>query len=283
MSVPPTPRPKPSSGSAVEAEILPDPAARHSGLAIASLVLGILGILLSILLIGGLLALVGIILGGIDLARRNARKAVAGWGLGLSIAGLLITILMGFGYLYAYRTAQGFITGLADMDFSGLDTEQWTGVVAPDFTVTTLDGDSITLGDLQGKRVIVDFWATWCGPCVMEIPHFVQLANEVSSDELIVIGITNEDPEEVAPFIKKHGVNYTIASADLDDSPYSEITSIPTTFFIDRNGLIQNILVGYHDFDDLKEYATAPDYDGPPRLAPAVSDAQIDSDTGDYE
>ncbi len=282
MSIPTKPRPQPGAEPVDPAAL--EPAARHSGLAVASLVLGILGIMLSIFLIGGLLALVGIILGGIDLGRRNTKKAVAGWGLGLSVAGVLITILVGFVYFQLCNKAQGFMTDFAsNMDFSELDSDTWAGVVAPDFTVTTLDGDTLTLSDLKGKRVIVDFWATWCGPCVMEIPHFVQLTKEISSDDLVIIGITDEDPEDLAPFIKKHDVNYAIASADLDASPYSEITSIPTTFVIDRNGLIQNILVGYHDLEDLKKLATASDYAGPPKLSPVGLNTEDESDAGDYE
>lgn len=283
MSVPPTPRKKPGTEGIAPGVPSAEADERHTGLAIASLVLGILGILTSILVIGGVLALVGLILGAIDLARKNARKAVAGWGVGLSIVAVLISILCGIGYFAFYGLVRQSVGEAWDLDVSGPNAEEWSGVMAPDFTVTTLDGDTLTLSELRGKRVIVDFWATWCGPCVMEIPHFVQLAKEIPSDDLVIIGISDEDPEDLRLFARGNEINYAIASAELDDRPYSEIVSIPTTFFIDRKGVIQEILEGYHDYDSLKSYATASDYDGPLKFAPGKAELSVETGPAEYE
>jgi peroxiredoxin len=140
--------------------------------------------------------------------------------------------------------------------------------------VTTLDGATMALSDLKGKRVILDFWATWCPPCVKEIPHFVRLRNEVSTNDLVLIGISDEERGTLEAFIKKHKVNYPIGSAKDAPSPYADIQSIPTTYFIDRKGVIQKILVGYHDFEHLKEHATAEDFEGEPKLAPSAEEEE---------
>jgi peroxiredoxin len=156
--------------------------------------------------------------------------------------------------------------------------EDWKGVAAPDFSVTTLDGKTVQLSELKGKRVIVDFWATWCPPCVREIPHFIKLNSESPADELAIVGISSEDENTLKSFVKKKGINYSIASADHLPAPYDEVRSIPTTFFIDRKGIIQDVLVGYHDFGKLKTHALADDFEGEPK--PAPTDESTAPETG---
>jgi thiol-disulfide isomerase/thioredoxin len=117
--------------------------------------------------------------------------------------------------------------------------------------------------------VVLDFWATWCPPCVREIPHFIRLHNETSRDDLIIVGISSEADSKLKPFVKKYGVSYPIASANDLPSPYSDVRAIPTTFFIDRQGVIQSVLVGYHELKELKTRAQSPDFKGEPKSAPA--------------
>jgi thiol-disulfide isomerase/thioredoxin len=121
--------------------------------------------------------------------------------------------------------------------------------------MTTLDGTKIKLSELKGRRVIVDFWATWCPPCVAEIPHFVRLRKEVATNDLVIIGISSEEADTLRPFVKKQRISYPIATAENLPSPFSDVESIPTTFFIDAEGLIQEVAVGYHDFNELKTHA----------------------------
>jgi peroxiredoxin len=145
----------------------------------------------------------------------------------------------------------------------------WQGVAAPDFTVTTLDDEVLQLTELKGRRVVIDFWATWCGPCVHEVPHFNQLVEENPADELVVIGISKEPRDVIAPFADEHVVNFPLASANDLPAPYSLIGGIPTTFFIDRAGIIQSVSFGARGFDRLAERALADDYVGEVRSAPA--------------
>jgi len=161
---------------------------------------------------------------------------------------------------------------------SGSTLQAWEGVEAPNFTVTSLDGEILTLSELKGKRVVVDIWATWCQPCVKEIPHFNQLRQEVSTDELIIVGVSKEAPSVIQPFIEEHGVNYPSVSTNALPSPYSDVKGIPTTFFIDRNGVIQTILIGYRDYDVLKKHALASDYEGEVRSKPSALSRRVKDD-----
>jgi peroxiredoxin len=140
--------------------------------------------------------------------------------------------------------------------------DNWKGKMAPDFTVTNVDGQQIKLGDLKGRRVVIDFWATWCPPCLKEIPHFDQLSRETPHDDLEIIGISVEDPAVVKKFAKEHNLPYSIVSAADLPSPFGEVQKIPTTFIIDRHGIIQSVLEGYHDLSELKKLAVAQDYAG---------------------
>src|SRR4030081_3060034 len=84
--------------------------------------------------------------------------------------------------------------------------------VAPDFSLESLDGKSVRLSDLRGKAVLLNFWATWCGPCKIEMPWFVELQNQYGAQGLQVIGVAMDDAskEDIAKFAKDMGVNYPI-------------------------------------------------------------------------
>lgn len=253
------------------------------GLAIASLVLGILAFLSSFLVVGALLGLLGLVLGVVHVLRRQGRNAMAWTGVVLSVFGIVIGA--GFGVIYLKAINSPEFKKVFEEAMSGARSgmnhfEDWKGVAAPDFSVTTLDGKTIQLSELKGKRVIVDFWATWCPPCVREIPHFIKLKSESSADELVLVGISSEDEDTLKSFVKKKGINYSIASADNLPAPYDEVRSIPTTFFIDRKGIIQEVLIGYHDFGKLKSQALADDFAGEPKPAPTE---QGSSSAGDKQ
>ena len=244
------------------------------GFAIGSLVLGVVGVVLSPILLGGLLAIVGITLATVHLRRRRPREKLARWGRNLSEFALGLAVACGFLYFMLYMEHE-------DSKYDqGVSLVEWEGVPAPDLTITALDGTTWTLSELKGKRVVLDFWATWCPPCLKEIPHFQQIADESSRENLLVIGISDEDEETLETFVEEESVTYPIASMNYLPSPYGDVESIPTTFIIDRNGVIQSVLSGYHELEDLKEVALADDYQGEVQPEPSSTHVNATDDDG---
>ncbi len=131
-------------------------------------------------------------------------------------------------------------------------------IPAPEFTLATTDGDLVSLSDLKGKVVLLNFWGTWCGPCRMELPDFVKLYDKYNKDGLEIVGITirrGESIEDVARFQEKWGLNYLLLN-DINGNEVSAVTmdysraigqmisGIPTTLIINREGFIVNGFIG---------------------------------------
>ena len=128
---------------------------------------------------------------------------------------------------------------------------------APSFTVKTLEGKPLKSSDLRQKPVIVDFWATWCGPCRASMPHLSAMQTRYEKQGLTVIGLSVDEsgPQGVKKFANQLGVKFTLAMANDDVlDAYGPIRSIPTTFFINRKGDIVRRVVGYIDGETMEDY-----------------------------
>lgn len=130
----------------------------------------------------------------------------------------------------------------------GGDKKSPTGL-APDFTLKTLDGQQITLSQLKGKTVLLDFWATWCGPCRESIPHLVQLYNNYRENgfELIGMDVGESDLEAVRRFVKSMDIPYPIVVTPDDVAKRYRVSGIPATILIDREGNIRERIAGFNN------------------------------------
>lgn len=123
---------------------------------------------------------------------------------------------------------------------SGSTAGQLRGQPAPDFELKSLDGKNVKLSDFRGKAVLLNFWATWCGPCRIEMPWFVELQKEYGPQGLQIVGVAMDDPgseAEIAKFARDLGVNYPVLlGTEPVGQSYGGVNVLPTTFFVDRDG-----------------------------------------------
>lgn len=139
-------------------------------------------------------------------------------------------------------------------------SEDTTKTPAYNFSLTTLEGEKITLNDFKGKALIVDIWDTWCPPCRKEIPHFIELYDQYNSQGLEIVGIAvgREGEQTVRNFVKNQNINYinTIGNMDVFNG-FGPIQGIPTTFVIDKEGNVFKKYTGLREKDvfeaDIKE------------------------------
>ena len=118
---------------------------------------------------------------------------------------------------------------------------------APEFALKDADGKVLRLSDYRGKVILLDFWATWCGPCQIEIPWFMEFERKYRDRGFAVIGVSMDEEgwEAVKPFVADLAVNYRMVLGD--DSiaqQYGGVEALPTTFLIDREGKIAAVHVG---------------------------------------
>jgi len=127
------------------------------------------------------------------------------------------------------------------------EKKESTSPLAPDFKLRTLDGQEIVLFKLKGKVILLDFWATWCGPCRESIPHLIQLYKTYHKDGLEVIGMNMDrgDMDTVRHFVKSMDVPYPIAITSQEVERGYGVTGLPTTILVDKEGRIREKIAGY--------------------------------------
>ncbi len=167
--------------------------------------------------------------------------------INIAVAGLLI-IVAGIGLVWASQQPSS-TTSIPQ------PTVQPSGQAAPNFTLTTLDGETVNLSDFRGKVVLVNFWASWCPPCVAELPTIHQFYQSHQTDGFVVLAVNaQEDRGTVSGFINQHGYTFPVL-LDPDSVAADEygIRALPTSFIVDKNGEIRYVHRGEIDTATLKK------------------------------
>ena len=136
--------------------------------------------------------------------------------------------------------------GPGDRTAAALPPAPAMGHPAPEFTLSTPEGETVTLSDLRGRPVVLNFWATWCGPCRAEMPELQRLHENLEPAGVVVLGVNqNETETAIASFRQELGVDFpTVIDRRMGVSREYAVNSIPTTFFIDRDGTVRDIFTG---------------------------------------
>ncbi len=128
--------------------------------------------------------------------------------------------------------------------------------LAPTWTLTDLDGKSVSSADFKGKVVVVDFWATWCGPCVHELPGYIELQKKLGPQGFTLVGLSLDEisPAQVKKFAAQKGINYPIVMAGAEQvAAFGNFEGIPATFVIDREGKLRFEKHGAAPIEDLEK------------------------------
>jgi len=139
------------------------------------------------------------------------------------------------------------------------------GKVAPNFTLKDTEGRKVSLADYKGKAVVVDFWATWCAPCKIEIPWLEQFNQQYAGQGLQILGVSEDNlnldnkaelakqKQDITDKAKELKINYPVLIDDANVStPYGGVDGLPTTFFIDRSGKVVASTVGLVSRDEIE-------------------------------
>lgn len=168
---------------------------------------------------------------------------------GWVVSGLQTVVLLGLLAIQGCTTSAPDVTNgrqLGPLGPGELPPASEIGRLAPDFTLSDLDGNWFRLSDLRGKVVFVNFWATWCPPCRAEMPEMEAVYQEYKDKNVVVVGVDiSESEDEVRQFVGEGGYNWTfvIDTTGVVMESY-DITAIPTSIFIDREGVIRAVNIG---------------------------------------
>ena len=192
------------------------------------------------------------------------KKAI---GLGMVMA--LIVIMLGT-YIKDRIEASEAISEQAVSYEMNLDQDEGLakGQIAPNFTLQTLNGEKFTLSELKGKKVVLNFWATWCPPCKKEMPHLQKYYEEDAKEDnaiIVAVNLTHterslDEIKTVEQFVESYDLTFPIPLMEENgvDKLY-QIMTIPSTFMIDSEGRIQHHIVGPLDQKAIKEYVNSLD------------------------
>jgi peroxiredoxin len=162
------------------------------------------------------------------------------------VVAMVVMVMVLFGIERAGRSAGHLGATRADVEDK----------VAPDFTLQSIDGKTVRLSDFRGKAVLLNFWATYCAPCRIEMPWFVELQKQYAAEGLQVVGVAMDDarPEDIEKFANELGVNYPIlVGQETVGNAYGGVQFLPSTFYIGRDGKVVDKVFGLKTKNEIEE------------------------------
>lgn len=183
---------------------------------------------------------------------------------GLMIVGIALIVIAGMHNLRARRATiqqeqqSGIVLAKGDASGDSADSmaQPMLGKVAPSFTLVDIKGKKVSLADFKGHAIVVNFWATYCGPCKLEMPWFQELLGKYQGQGLVVLGLDQDDGmavEQVAAGSRRVGVSYPILMPDDKVAKSYQLSDyLPETFYIGKNGKIVDQTIGAHSKDELE-------------------------------
>ncbi|WP_421381402.1 peroxiredoxin family protein [Bacillus salacetis] len=175
--------------------------------------------------------------------------------LGIGLVAVLVGLFVGNIFMNQASKKEVEKQVADQLEESGLEVEFGSegpgeGDAAPDFTLTTLDGKEVSLSDYKGKKVILNFWATWCPPCKAEMPHmqeYYEKYHEKANVEMLAVNLTTIDEGRAAieKFVEEYGLTFPIPlDEEGTQGTIYQAQTIPTSYMIDTNGNIQHKILG---------------------------------------
>lgn len=163
-----------------------------------------------------------------------------------ALAIVVVTLVVAVMIYAGVRTSRGPKQNALVGNFEPLQANDAKGKQAPDFTLQDLDGRPVKLSDYRGKAVLLNFWATFCGPCKVEMPWLVELQKQYGPQGLQIVGVALDDSgkDTIQKYAKEMGVNYTILQGQDSVGDAYGAVGLPATFYIDRNGKIVDSALG---------------------------------------
>ncbi len=162
------------------------------------------------------------------------------------VVAMVVTVMLVFGVQRARRNS-GRVANVGP---------SLKGETAPDFTLDSLDGKTVHLSDFRGKGVLLNFWATWCQPCKIEMPWFAELQKQYGPQGLQIVGVAMDDasPKEIGEFAHDLGVNYPIlVGKEAVGDAYGGVQFLPATFYIGRDGKVVDKVFGLKGRGEIEE------------------------------
>jgi len=172
-----------------------------------------------------------------------------------AVAIMVVTIVVAVMIFAGVKSSRGPKVSPMIGEAKPISSAEAKGKQAPDFALQDLQGKQVKLSDFRGKAVLLNFWATFCGPCKVEMPWLVELQKQYGPQGFEIVGVALDDSgkDSIAKFAKEMGVNYTILQGqDAVGDAYGAV-GLPATYYIDRNGKIIDSALGLVSRSEIEE------------------------------